>query len=204
MLRRGMMAGGTSVGTSDFAFDPATKNASVVLSNSDKTATVGNVSDYKYALCLPTKDSGKWIYEFDIVSMPPSTGFVSVGLASKPPLSATTGTSYASTDAFMWMVRKSGALVRFYYNATSYDGLSSATQSFDAGDIVTITVDFATKEVNIYRNGTLIYTKTVVVLDASLYDYAPCVKLWGTSTGNAAVTCRSTIAHPVSGFTPWA
>lgn len=210
MLRRALMAEGGGP-TPPFAFNSADKVATVTLSNSDRTASRTSGTGHDHATCLPTKNSGKRIFEFLIDSMPAATGNIAVGLAAAPGTAMTASGSYPAVESGgMWWVRKASANSRFYYTnagGSGYDTLSTTTQSFSTGDIITFTVDFSTKEMNVYRNGTLIHTKTVTNINTGTYAYAPCVKLWGNGSGVgnvASVTCQTTITYPVSGFTAWA
>lgn len=189
-----------------FSFALLQVGTAIVLSNSNRTASVTSNARYDWAICSPVKNSGKWIWEFSIDSIPATTGSIAVGMSQSPGNGITTDEDWAQVlTGFTWFVRRSGALARFYYGGASgaYDSLTTATQSFNTGDIVTCTVDFATKEVKIYRNGTLIYTKTVSSINTGTWNYAPMVKIWGTATP-ATVTCRSSITYPVAGFSPWA
>lgn len=198
---------GSVAAVSALAFNPADKHANVVLSNSDRTATVSSSSSsYCYATSMPVKNSGQWLFEFVIDSLAGgATDSIAVGLSDAPAtaLGATLGTSDPGcASGFTWWVRPTSAASRFYYAGSTYDALSTATDMFTAGDIVTCTVDFSTKECKVYRNGTLIYTKTVSNIDTATYDYAPYVKIRSTGTA-VGVTIATSITHPVSGFTAW-
>lgn len=196
-------AGGSS-NVQSFAFNPSDKHANITLSNSDKTASTTSGSGHFWAGCTIPKTSGKWIVEFYIDAMPASTGNIAVGVGAVPGAATPTAdTSYPSVRGGpSWWVRKSSAASRFYYSSSSYDTLTPATDSFNTGDTVTITLDFATHEVKVYRNGTLIYTKIVVQL--GMYASAPVVKLWGGVGAPATVSIPTIITYPVSGFTAWA
>lgn len=200
-----MGQGGGGEGGQDFLFNPSDKRDEVTLSNGNKTASVvsPSVSGHYYGMCTLPKNSGKWIFEFTIDSMPPTDGRVSVGMADAPATTGTVGSSTLGVETgFLWWVRKSSPLARFYNGPNTFDSLTPATQSFDTGDRVTFTVDFSTKEVKAYRNGTLIHTKTVSTINVASLVYAPVVKLWGTAVP-ATVSIPSDIMYPVEGFDPW-
>lgn len=205
----GIVAGGANavgppLDIQSFSFNPSDKNAAITLSGGNKVATSTSAASHLYAACDSAKNSGAWIFEFEITSIPASTGNIGVGLADVPAGGDTTNNSYPGVrTGFQWWVRKSGALSRFYHNASTYDSLSTSTQSFSAGDVITCTVDLASKECKVYRNGSLIYTKTVSNINTGTYSYAPVVKLWGTATP-ATVTIPASITYPVAGFSPWA
>lgn len=191
-------------GDAAVAFNPSDKNVNITLSGSDATAGTITTGGSWYVTSLPSKYGGKWIVEFDIDSMPATTGSIAIGIAETPAQTNTKNGGYpGATRGFTWWVRKSSAGARFYYSYTGYDTLTPATDSFDTGDIVTITFDFATKVATVYRNGTMIYSKTVSTIDSS-FVYAPIAKLYGSGSAYATVTLRSTIAYPVAGYTPWA
>lgn len=196
------ISGGGGGPTQNFSFNPSDKSPSAILSNGNKTAsaTVG-VADF-YVMCTVPKSSGKWQFEFTVDSMPPATGRVTLGMADSPATGNTLGNLSVNTG-FDWIVRISAALSR-WYNGGTFDTLNTATESFNTGDRVGFTVDFSTKEVKAYRNGSLILTKTVSTIDTSTHVYAPMVKVFPSTTVPAQVSIPSDILYPVAGFTPWA
>lgn len=201
MLRRLMMAeGGGGTPAQGFLFNPSAKVPEVTLSSGNVVATTV-ASNHNYARCTLPKSVGKWLWEFKVDAVVSGVGNIAVGLERTAGASGTVRPGMYG--GALW-TRQSAAAVRIYVDDSNYTALSTAGNILTPGDIATLTIDFSTKELTIYRNGVLVGSAIVSGIDTSTYSYVPNIKIWGAAGNPTVISIPATISHPVAGFSPWA
>ena len=180
----------------EITFDPTRKNASVSLSNANRTAsTIGSGANYRARLTGP-KSSGKWHVEFTVDAMGVNFTY---GVQERE-VEGSAVLPYPSGRSGTYL---GGISYDYHYNGNS-SSAPSVPGTPQTGEVWGFTIDFSTKLMTLYRNGAFKNEKIITGLDLSgSYVYVPFVGLWAQSGGGMTVSVNPTIAHPVAGFEPW-
>ena len=147
----------TDITTANYAvFNPLVGVTNTTLSNGNLTFTKTGNSD----IVLPSTiamPSGKFYWETTLTSVSASSN-IGLGLIQQDAPSAATGTWPGASDAAIVLFGGNGNL---YVNGTSSSGtgLSLATN-----DVVGLALDMSAATLAIYKNGSLVYTATSLVV----------------------------------------
>ncbi|WP_426111020.1 sialate O-acetylesterase [Massilia sp. PWRC2] len=128
-------------------WNPADKNANVVLSNGNKTVagTVGAGGAFESIRSTVSKTAGKWYWETTIGAVPTLIG---IGRATA------TLSDFAGNNADSW---------GYYHTGSVYNAASPTTvDAYVAGDVIAIALDMGAGTVAFYKNNVLQATKTGV------------------------------------------
>lgn len=172
-------------------FDPSQKGANIALSNADKTATMGT-TDWQTIKTLTGRSSGKWYFEFTIVS---SGSTVFGGLATAAASVSTYLGNSANSCGF-----NGGNLFNNGFTAGATGGVSNAQGSTNA-----FAVDMDAKKMWVLVNNAAIGGGDPVAGTSAFLTWAAAYTLYGAVTlgtsGNVA-TSTNTYAPP-TGYSIW-
>lgn len=133
-----------------FGWDPNNKSAGTVLSDSNRT-----MDGQGYAKTTKPQGAGKWYFEATLVKKQSNSGGGHFGVAN-----AATTYSDSNSSAFggaYTVVRDDGNIFDYAGNA----GGGYAGGPINQGDVLGMSIDFATRSCKLYRNGLQIYSTTL-------------------------------------------
>ena len=193
----GAMGGGGAPLPIGTTWDGSLMGSGITLSSGDMIATKA-AAGWASVYGTTGKASGKWQVEY-VYLTGAGTNRPMAGLADKTNASNVLATYIGNPSA---SVQESlgywGNLGRLYFNLSGIGTGDPTGTATNINDIVTVTLDLTlgTPQAQIYRNGTLVHTRTL-----------PSGKTWFPACslqGGGSVQLRVTgLTHPQAGFVDW-
>lgn len=190
----------------NFTFNPSFTSGSITLSSGNLVASTTTTSSGQNFESRGTvaKNSGQWQFEFVVTAIgtASTSSFLNIGLEDNTRSFPSSPTFPGFSNSGGLFSRAATPLVRFYTNSNTFTSITPTTgKIWTTGDIGTVTIDFATKTIDVYRNGVFVYGQVVSAMSSPTTSYAPAIRMGGVAGTPTVITIPTgALTYPVSGF----